>query len=91
MTAGDLRTPLAYLRQKRGISRVSCIGGRATATALLDAGVVQDLCLTTTDRSAGEPGTPFYAGLRKPLLDLMVRKRADDPEYPILFEHFAVG
>lgn len=90
MTAGDLRTPLTYLRQKRAISRISCIGGRSTATALLDSGVVQDLCLTTTGRSAGEPGTPFYTGTKRPLLDLMVRKRADDPDYPILVEHFAV-
>jgi riboflavin biosynthesis pyrimidine reductase len=90
MTADDLRTPLAYLRQKRSISRISCIGGRSTATALLDSGVVQDLCLTTTERSAGEPGTPFYTGTKKPLLDLMVRKRADDPDYPIVFEHFSV-
>ena len=90
MTADDLRTPLTFLRQKRGISRISCIGGRSTATALLDSGVVQDLCLSTTGRSAGEPGTPFYIGTNKPLLDLMVRKRADDPEYPIVFEHFSV-
>jgi len=90
MTADDLRTPLAYLRQKRGIARISCIGGRTTATALLNVGVVQDVCLTTTDRSAGEPGTPFYVGPRKPALDIMVRKRADDAEHPITVEHFAV-
>jgi riboflavin biosynthesis pyrimidine reductase len=87
---GDLRTPLAYLRQTRSIARISCIGGRATATALLDAGYIQDLCLTTTARSAGEPGTPFYVGKKKLALDSMVRKRADDPEYPITFEHFAI-
>ena len=90
MTADDLRTPLTYLRRKRGISRISCIGGRSTATALLDSGVVQDLCLTTTERSAGEAGTPFYTGAKKPLLDLMVRKRADDLDYPIVVEHFSV-
>jgi len=90
MRGDDLRTPLAYLRRERGISRISCIGGRATATALLDAGFVQDLCLTTTARAAGEPGTPFYVGKKKLALDSMVRKRADDPEYPITFEHFAI-
>ena len=90
MTADDLRTPLTYLRQKRGISRISCVGGRTTATALLNVGVVQDVCLTTSDRSAGEPGTPFYVGPQKPALDIMVRKRADVPEHPITVEHFAV-
>jgi riboflavin biosynthesis pyrimidine reductase len=90
MTGDDLHAPLAYLRHKRGISRISCIGGRTTATALLDAGYVQDLCLTTTARSAGEPGTPFYAGKKKLALDLMVRKHADDRDYPVTFEHFAL-
>ena len=90
MRGDDLRTPLAYLRKKRGIARISCIGGRATATALLDGGYVQDLCLTTSGRSAGEPQTPFYTGKKNPALDPMVRKRAEDPEYPITFEHFAV-
>jgi len=90
MHGGDLRTPLTYLRQKRGISRISCIGGRTTASALLDSGVVQDVCLTTTARSAGEPGTPLYVGTKKPILELMVRKHADDQEYPITFEHLAV-
>jgi riboflavin biosynthesis pyrimidine reductase len=90
MHGGDLRTPLTYLRQKRAISRISCIGGRTTATALLDAGLVQDLCLTTAARAGGEPGTPFYVGGKKPALELMVQKRGTDPEYPIRFEHFAV-
>ena len=91
MHGRDLITPLTYLREKRGIRRVSCIGGRVTATTLLDAGLVQDVCLTTTARAAGEPGTPFYAGKKKIALALMVRKHADDPEYPIAFEHLAVG
>jgi len=90
MRGGDLRTPLAYLRQTRGVARISCIGGRTTATTLLDAGYVQDLCLTTTARIAGEPGTPFHVGTKKLALDPMVRKRADDPDYPITFEHFAI-
>ena len=90
MHGRDLITPFTYLREKRGIGRVSCIGGRVTATTLLDAGLVQDVCLTTTARAAGEPGTPFYAGKKKVPLELMVRKRGEDPEYPITFEHFAV-
>lgn len=90
MQDDDLSAPLVHLRHTRGINRISCIGGRVTATTLLDAGLVQDLCLTTTARSAGEPGTPYYVGRKKPALDLMVRKRADDRDYPITFEHFAL-
>jgi riboflavin biosynthesis pyrimidine reductase len=82
---------LKYLREKHGIDRISCIGGRHTATALLDAGCVQDLCLTTAARDAGEPGTPYYIGTTPPVLEPLVRKQADDPEYPITFEHFMVA
>ena len=87
----ELRAPLVYLRQERRVGRISCIGGRATATALLDGGLVQDVCLTTTARAAGEPGTPYYVGKNQLPLQLMVRKRADDADYPITFEHFVVG
>lgn len=90
MKDDDLGPPLAYLRRERGIGRISCIGGRTTASAIIDADLVQDVCLTTTARSAGEPGTPFYVGRKNLNLDLLVRKRAGDPEYPILFEHFAL-
>lgn len=91
MHGDELRAPLVYLRRERRVGRISCIGGRATATALLDGGFVQDLCLTTTARAAGEPGTPYYVGKNTLPLQLMVRKRAADPEYPITFEHFAVA
>lgn len=90
MLGDDLRTPLAYLRQRRGIERISCIGGRTAASAMLDAGFVQDLCLTTTARDGGQPGTPFYVGKKKLALELMVRKRADGQD-PITFEHFRLG
>jgi riboflavin biosynthesis pyrimidine reductase len=91
MHGNALRAAFVYLRQQRRVRRISCIGGRTTATALLDGGFVQDLCLTTTARVAGEPGTSYYAGKNPRPLQLMVRKRADDPDYPITFEHFAVG
>jgi riboflavin biosynthesis pyrimidine reductase len=86
----DLRTPFTYLRRERGIRRVSAVGGRTTATALIDAGLVQDLCRTTTARSAGELDTPLYVGKQPPDLRLIVRKRGTDPDYPIVFEHFAL-
>ena len=90
MHGNALRAPFVYLRQQRRVRRISCIGGRTTATALLDGGFVQDVCLTTTARAAGEPGTPYYVGKNQPTLQLMVRKRADAADYPITFEHFAV-
>jgi riboflavin biosynthesis pyrimidine reductase len=42
-----------------GIVRISAIGGRTIARALLDAGLVQDLYLTTSPRTGGEPNTPL--------------------------------
>jgi riboflavin biosynthesis pyrimidine reductase len=90
MLGDDLRTPLAYLRQRRGIERISCIGGRTAASAMVEAGLVQDLCLTTTARDGGQPGTPFYVGKKKLALEVMVRKRGEG-EYPITFEQFKIA
>jgi riboflavin biosynthesis pyrimidine reductase len=90
MTADDLRRPLECLGREHGIRRISAVGGRTTASALLDQGLVQDLCLTTAAREGGEPNTPFYAGSRPPRTMPIVRKRGADREYPILFEHLAV-
>ena len=71
-------------------SRISAIGGRATATSLVDAGLVQDLYLTTSGIDAGEPDTPWYVGNTAPSRDLIVRKKEDTPDAPIVFEHFAL-
>jgi riboflavin biosynthesis pyrimidine reductase len=81
---------LAHLRAEHGIQRISCIGGRETASALIDARLVQDLCLTTTARAAGEPDTPFYTGRRAPSFEAITRKRGTDLAAPILFEHLAL-
>ena len=62
-----------------------------TATALIDAGVVQDICLTTTGVTGGEPDTPFYTGLKPPTLELIVRKQSLSDSNQILFEHLAIG
>jgi riboflavin biosynthesis pyrimidine reductase len=86
----DWHGALARVRQDHGIKRISAIGGRQTATSLIDAGVIQDVCLTTTGVTGGEPDTPFYTGLRPPTLELVVRKQSKT-EYPILFEHLAVA
>lgn len=86
----DLRSGLEYLRRERGIRRISAVGGRTTASALVDAGLVRDLVLTTSARAAGEPGTPFYVGNTPPVLAPILRKRGTDPEYPIIVEQMAV-
>ena len=82
---------LARLRADHRITRISAIGGRVTATSLIDAGVVQDICLTTTGVTAGEPDTPFYTGLKPPTLELIVRKQSQPDVNQILFEHVAIG
>lgn len=87
---GDLPAAMRRLRREHGINRISAIGGRVAATALVDAGLVQDLYLTTSAIEAGEPDTPWYAGDSKPALQVIVRKREDTIEHPILFEHLAV-
>jgi riboflavin biosynthesis pyrimidine reductase len=87
----DLRPALEYLRRARGIRRISAIGGRKTASALLGEGLVQELTLTTTARNGGEPDTPFYLGRTRPSLTPLVRKRGTDQEYPIVVEQLLVG
>ena len=90
MTGDDIRGPLEVLNRVHGIRRISAVGGRTTASALLDQGLVQDVCLTTTDRHAGQPNTSFYVGSRPPRMTPIVRKRGLDRQYPIRFEHLAV-
>jgi riboflavin biosynthesis pyrimidine reductase len=81
---------LARLRRDHRIDRISAIGGRSLASSLIDAGLVQDLCLTTTARAGGEPNTPFYVGCEALRLEPLVRKAGTDPGYPIVVEHARV-
>ena len=90
MTGDDLRQPLEYLNGAHGIRRISAVGGRMTASALLDQDLVQDICLTTTARQAGHANTPFYVGSRPPRTTPIVTKHGTDRQYPIVFEHLAV-
>ena len=81
---GDLAAAFRELRA-RGLKRLSCIGGRTLAEELIDAGLVQDLYLTTSAISAGEPGTPFYS---KPLAsEVVVRKHGTAADAGVTFEH----
>ena len=75
--AMSLRGAFEDLR-RRGIERLSCIGGRTLAAPMLDAGLVQDVYLTTGTKRGGEPDTPLYG---KPLLAReMVKKRGTGPD-----------
>jgi riboflavin biosynthesis pyrimidine reductase len=81
--------PAAFRQLRaRGIARVSCIGGRTLGTALVDAGLIRDVYLTTTARSAGEPHTPFYP---RPLESReIVRKRGRGRDAGVTFQHLQI-
>jgi len=85
----DAHDVLKAFREFRrlGIHRISCIGGRTIAGQLIDAGLIQDLYLTTSAMEGGEPNTPLYP---KPLKKtLVVRKKGTGVEEGVVFEHFA--
>jgi riboflavin biosynthesis pyrimidine reductase len=89
LVENGLRGAFARLRSQCGVSRISSIGGRRTASALVDAGLVQDLHLTTAARSGGKPGTPWYVGAKRPVLETIVKKH-DTSEPAVVFEHLAI-
>lgn len=90
LTSGDLSEAFRRLRSDHGMTRISVVGGRTLATSLIDEGLIQDLCLTTSAFDGGQPNTPFYAGNRSPTLELIVHKRGTEPSATMTFEHFAV-
>jgi riboflavin biosynthesis pyrimidine reductase len=86
--AHDLRQAFRQLRQL-GVERISCVGGRTIAGQLIDAGLIQDVYLTTGTKSAGEPDTPFYS---KPLKGSpIVRKRGTGADAGVVFEHLVTN
>jgi len=86
-SAHDLPGGFAELNA-RGIRSLSVIGGRKLAGQLIDAGLVQDLYLTTSPIEAGEPNTPLYP---KPIPgEVVVRKRGTGPESGVVFEHLVL-
>jgi riboflavin biosynthesis pyrimidine reductase len=83
----DLRNAFRELR-RLGIERISCVGGRTIAGQLIEAGLIQDLYLTTSPKSGGEPNTPLYP---RPLeTDLVVRKHGTGADAGVVFEHLKV-
>jgi riboflavin biosynthesis pyrimidine reductase len=85
----SLASALQDLRA-RGVSVISAIGGRRTATAMLEERLIDDLYLTTSPIDGGEPDTPFYEGPPLPL-ELVVAKAGLGPEVGVRFEHFVVS
>lgn len=86
---GDLADAFRRLRRDHGLTRISVVGGRTVATSLVDHGLIQDLCLTTSAFDGGRADTPFYAGRRPPTLEPIVRKRGTGTA-AITFDHFAI-
>jgi riboflavin biosynthesis pyrimidine reductase len=90
LDAHDLRLAIDRLREEEGIRRVSAIGGRFTATRLVDADLCQDLYLTTTSQGGGEPNTPWYSGADTPPTRVITKKAWGDGDSRILFEHVLI-
>lgn len=86
IAASSLPEHFAVL-EETGMQRVCSVGGRRSATALVDAGLVHDVYLTTTRVAGGEPGTPWYAGVRPPRLRTVVVKRWEGEHGVVTFEH----
>jgi riboflavin biosynthesis pyrimidine reductase len=87
----SLQPALEQLRLEEGIQRISAIGGRRTATRLVDEGLAQDICLTTASHAGGEAGTPWYAGAHPPRLTAITRKQWDERGAGVVFEHMLIG
>ena len=72
----------------RGQKSISCVGGRRTASAFVDAGLADDLYLTTSPRDGGVPHTPWYVGNCPPSLERVLAKSWEEPAGVVRFEHF---
>lgn len=86
----DLVGGLRTLRAHYGVTRVSSTAGRTVATQLIDAGVVQDLYLTTSPHNGGEPNTPFYTGTTPLTTTRIVKKTGKGDEVGVTFEHLVM-
>jgi riboflavin biosynthesis pyrimidine reductase len=85
--AHDLAFAFRRLREL-GVARISCVGGRTLAAQLIDAGLIRDVYLTTSAKSAGEPNTPLYP---TPLEGHeIVRKRGTGSDVGVTFEHLVL-
>jgi 5-amino-6-(5-phosphoribosylamino)uracil reductase len=86
--AADLPEAFRALRAM-GIARISVIGGRTIAGALVDAGLIQDLYLTTSPRPGGVPDTPLAPRLLEG--KVIVRKHGTGGDEGVRFEHLRLS
>ena len=91
LESNDLRSALAELRGEAQVRRISAVGGRLTATELVDEGLVQDIYLTTTASDGGEPNTPWYMGPAPPPLAVITEKQWQDHGMTVVFDHYLIG
>jgi riboflavin biosynthesis pyrimidine reductase len=82
----DLRRAIDAMAREHGIQSISCVGGRTTAAALIAGDLVDDLYLTTSPLSGGDPGTPLDQPARRKRL--VVRKEGTGSDAGVLFEHW---
>ena len=84
----SMRRALRELKARR-IETISAIGGRKTARALLQEGVIDDLYLTTSPTSGGEPNTPL---VEEPFNKWpVVVKEGTGPETGVRFAHYVLS
>jgi len=77
--------PAMQALRDHGVSRISCVGGRTLAGALLVQGLIDDVYVTTSPRPGGEPNTPMSA---QPLNgSVVLRKHGTGRETGVVFEH----
>ena len=88
--APSLREQFAILRAA-GIRRACSVGGRRSATQLVDARLVNDVYLTTTRVSGGDPDTPWYIGKETLSTRRVVAKEWDGEHGTVHFEHLLLG
>jgi riboflavin biosynthesis pyrimidine reductase len=91
LTGNDLWSVIHRLRIEEKIQRISAIGGRFTATRLVDAGLAGDIYLTTTSHEGGTPGTAWYSGSTSPRLRMITEKRWLERGSPVIFEHALIN
>ena len=87
-SAADLPDVLRQVR-RAGVRRISCVGGRTLARALIDMALIQDLFLTTGRNNGGEPGTSLYP--RALSGDVVVRKLGTGADTGVVFEHLKLA
>lgn len=83
--AADLSEAFAQLRVL-GMRRMSCIGGRTLAAALLARQLVDDTYLTTSARVGGQAGTPLPPAAIDG--DVIVQKQGTAEDRGVIFQHF---